>query len=310
MLTEKVGVLVMAYGTAAGPDDIERFYTHIRRGRPPEPELLAELRGRYAAIGGSSPLLAITRAQCAGLKGALEAAAPGHFAVALGQKHSPPFIEDGAAELLAQGVERVVGLVLAPHWSSMSVRQYEDRAYAALDGAVELHVIRSWHLEPGYIELLAENVRSALSRVGGEDGAEVVFTAHSLPERILVEGDPYREQLGETAAAVAELAGLRTWSIGWQSAGRTADPWIGPDVLDVLRDRAAAGRRAVVVCPCGFVADHLEILYDLDIEARAVATGLGIAFARTASPNTDPDFTAMLADVVIAQAGDRKEAAA
>ncbi|HVP02961.1 MAG TPA: ferrochelatase [Solirubrobacteraceae bacterium] len=307
----RVGVLVMAYGTPASPADVERYYTDIRRGRAPTPELLAELRERYEAIGGISPLLQITRAQVAGIGAALEEAHPGRFVVALGQKHTAPFIEDGAAELLALGVERIVGLVLAPHFSTMSIAQYAERAIAAVDGRVPVDVVRSWHLEPGYLDLLAGYVTDALADVGGQEGCEVLFTAHSLPQRILEAGDPYPEQLAQTAAALAARAGVERWSVAWQSAGRTADPWIGPDVLDVLRERAAGGTRAVVVCACGFVADHLEVLYDLDIEARGVADELGLAFARTRSPNADPTFTRMLAGVALAQAGlGAREAAA
>ncbi len=298
----RTGVLMMAYGTPASPDDVERYYTHIRRGRPPAPELLAELQDRYAAIGGISPLLAITRAQVAGVAAALDQAAPGAFAVVLGQKHSAPFIEDGVGELLGLGVERIIGLVLAPHFSTMSIAQYADRAVAAAGGRVPVTVVRSWHLEPGYLDLLAGHVREAVVRAGGAEGCEVLFTAHSLPQRILEAGDPYPEQLAETAAALAARAGVERWSVAWQSAGRTADPWIGPDVLDVLRDRSRLGARAIVVCPCGFVADHLEVLYDLDIEAAELAAELGLTFARTASPNADPAFTQTLARIVLDQA--------
>ena len=294
----RIGVLVMAYGTPAGPDDVERYYTHIRHGRPPAPELLTELQDRYAAIGGISPLLATTRAQTAGIGEALDAAEPGRFVVALGQKHSAPFIEDGVRDLLELGVERIVGLVLAPHYSTMSVAQYAARAVEAAGGSVPVSVIESWHLNPGYLALLSGSVRDAVAQVGGADGCEVLFTAHSLPQRILEHGDPYPDQLAETAAALAAAAAVPRWSVAWQSAGRTADPWIGPDVLDVLRERAAEGARAIVVCSCGFVADHLEVLYDLDIEAAGVAQQLGLAFARTASPNAAPEFTAALAGVV------------
>lgn len=294
----KIGVLVMAYGTPESPADVERYYTHIRRGRPPAPELLTELQDRYKAIGGISPLLAITRAQVDGIAATLEAAEPARFVTALGQKHSAPFIEDGVAKLLGLGVERIVGLVLAPHYSTMSIAQYADRAAAAAGGRVPVSVVHSWHLEPGYLDLLTGYVADAIAQVGGASGCEVLFTAHSLPQRILEAGDPYPDQLAETAAALAERSGVDVWSVAWQSAGRTADPWIGPDVLEVLRERAQAGTRAIVVCACGFVADHLEILYDLDIETRALADELGVAFARTASPNAEPAFTAMLGGVV------------
>jgi len=292
----------MAYGTPESPADVERYYTHIRRGRAPDPELLVELQDRYNAIGGISPLLAITRAQVEGIGAALEEAEPGRFVTALGQKHSAPFIEDGVAELLGVGVERIVGIVLAPHFSTMSIAQYAARAVTAAGDQVPVDVVRSWHLEPGYLDLLTGYLGDAIAQVAGAEGCEVLFTAHSLPQRILEAGDPYPDQLAETAAALAQQAGIDVWSVAWQSAGRTADPWIGPDVLDVVKARAEAGTRAIVVCSCGFVADHLEVLYDLDIETQALADGLGVAFARTASPNADAAFTRTLAGIVQAQA--------
>jgi len=294
-----VGVLVMAYGTPTTPDDIEAYYTHVRRGRPPTPELLEELAGRYRAIGGTSPLLELTQAQADGLATALGE----RWDVALGMKHAAPFIEDGMAALDSRGVGRVVGLVLAPHYSAMSVGQYAARAQAAppvAAGRVELSVVDSWHLAPGYIDLLARRVSEATERllVTDRERVEVVFTAHSLPSRILETGDPYPDQLHETAEAVAAALNLPRWSVAWQSAGRTPEPWIGPDLLTVLPERAAAGMEGIVVCAAGFVSDHLEILYDLDVEASARAGQLGLAFARTESPNTDPSFCATLAEVV------------
>jgi ferrochelatase len=295
-------VIAMAYGTPATPADLGAYYTHIRHGRPPSPELLDELRERYEAIGGRSPLLEITERQAAGLRAALHAAGHDDVEVVLGMKHAKPFIEDAARDLLAGGVERVVGLVLAPHYSSMSVGQYSERVTAALGegaGAPSFAMVRSWATAPGYVEWLARAVRAALARLGpAAFGAEVVFTAHSLPERILEAGDPYPDELRATAEAVARTAGLARWSIAWQSAGRTADPWIGPDVLEVLPEIAGAGASGVVVCPAGFVADHLEVLYDLDIEAAGAARELRLPFARTASPNADPRLAATLADVV------------
>jgi ferrochelatase len=304
-----VGVLAMAYGTPAGPEDLEAFYTDIRRGRPPTPELLAELRDRYAAIGGVSPLLGITRAQATGIERELRARGI-HATAAIGMRHADPRIAEGLDRLVAAGVDEVVAITLAPHFSRMSVGAYAALAEeAAAAHGVPLTVVRSWHLAPGYLAFLASAVAEALASLpaGVRDDAHVVFTAHSLPERILADGDPYPAQLRETAAAVAERAGLQRWSVGWQSAGRTADPWIGPDVLDVLGTLAADGAPAVVVCAAGFVADHLEVLYDLDIEARDRAAELGIAFARTRSPNDDPAFVAGLADVV---AGHIREVAA
>jgi ferrochelatase len=287
-------VLLMAYGTPATPDDVEAYYAHVRRGRPPTPELLDDLRRRYAAIGGTSPLLERTRAQTACVQAALGEG----FLVELGMKHAAPFVEDGIAALAAAGARGVVGLVLAPHYSALSVGEYEARAATAAAGqGVDLHFVRSWHLEPGYVDLLAGFVTEAVGSLN-VDPVEVVFTAHSLPARILQTGDPYPEQLRQTAEAVATRAEVERWSVAWQSAGRTPEPWIGPELLTVLPGLAAAGARGVVVCPAGFVSDHLEILYDLDVEAARAAADLGLPFARTASPNDHPAFCTTVADVV------------
>jgi ferrochelatase len=294
----------MAYGTPAGPEELEAYYTHIRRGRPPTPELLAGLRRRYEAIGGQSPLLELTRAQVAGLGRALAEAGRPDISVALGMKHAAPFIEDAVADLLAAGARRIVGLVRAPHYSHLSVGEYAERARAAAAGAAAqpvVSVVSSWHLAPGYLDFLAAALENALRALpaGAGAGAHVLFTAHSLPARILDDDDPYPAQLQETAAAVAARTGLERWSVAWQSAGRTPEPWLGPDVLEALGDLAAAGASAVVVCPAGFISDHLEVLYDLDVEASARARELGIAFARTASPNADPRLLGALARVVL-----------
>ncbi len=296
------GVLVMAYGTPATPDDVEAYYTHVRRGRPPAPEQLVDLRRRYDAIGGTSPLLEVTQAQADGLAAALGEG----WQVQLGMKHAPPFVEDGMAALADRGVRRVVGLVLAPHYSALSVGEYASRIRATdavMNQGVELAMVESWHLAPGYLNLLARRVIVARAGLGDVDPEriEVIFTAHSLPARILDTGDPYPTQLQETAQAVADIVGLRRWSVAWQSAGRTPEPWIGPDLLEVLRERTATDVEGVVVCAAGFVSDHLEILFDLDVEAKAAAADMGLAFARTASPNDDPAFCATLAAVVRSQ---------
>lgn len=274
------GVLVMAYGTPASPDDVEAYYTHIRRGRPPSPEQLDDLRRRYEAIGGLSPMLERTRAQVA----ALQAVLGGDYRVVLGQKHAAPFIEDGRADLLGLGVDRIIGLVLTPHYSAMSVGQYETRAAPDV-------MIRSWHRDPGLIELLADRVRD----VGVDDDTEVLFTAHSLPARILETNDPYPLQVHQTAKEVAARASVERWRAAWQSAGRTPEPWLGPDIGDVIRSLDAP---RVVVCPVGFVSDHLEVLYDVDVQAQRVAQDAGKTLVRTASLNDDPRFIAVLADVV------------
>ncbi len=296
------GVLVMAYGTPATPADVEAYYTHVRRGRPPTPEQLEDLQRRYEAIGGTSPLLEITRAQADGLAAALGEG----WHVELGMKHARPFIEDGIAALADRGVRRVVGLVLAPHYSALSVGEYANRIRATdavTVNGMELVMVESWHLTPGYLNLLARRVIATRAGLGDVDPEriEVIFTAHSLPARILDTGDPYPTQLQETAKAVADIVGLDNWSVAWQSAGRTPEPWIGPDLLEVLRDRATTGVEGVVVCAAGFVSDHLEILFDLDVEATDEAAKLGLAFARTASPNDDPAFCRTLAAVVTSQ---------
>jgi ferrochelatase len=299
-----LGVVVMAYGTPATPDDIEAYYTHIRRGRAPSPEQLAELTARYDAIGGSSPLAARTEAQRARLAHAHEERGPGQSTVVLGQKHAAPFIEDAVAALAAAGVERVVGLVLAPHFSRFSVGQYQERlAAAATEHGMRAAGIDCWHLEPAYLAFLTDVVRSGL--VGLPERTKVLFTSHSLPERALVD-DPYPDQLRASASAVADAAGLDRWagwSLCWQSAGRTPEPWRGPDILQVLGELAATGRAdGVLVCPQGFVSDHLEVVYDLDIEARRVAEELGLAFARTRVLNDMPPVFDALADRLLAAA--------
>ena len=299
-----VGVLAMAYGTPATPEEIEAYYTHIRHGHRPTPELLAELRGRYQAIGGTSPLLKHTLVQAQGIQAALDARAPGRFRTIAGMKHSPPFLEESAVQLVREGVRRVIGLVLAPHYSRLSVEEYLQRVQEALPASMPFSAVKSWHLAPGYLAYLEEQIVAARTRVretGGvpEERQHVLFTAHSLPARILHMGDTYPEQLRETAEAVAKATRLPRWSVAWQSAGRTDEPWIGPSILDVLPELAAQGIGGVVVCPAGFVSDHLEVLYDLDIEASQLADRLHLAFTRTALPNNDPGVFAALAELLM-----------
>ena len=294
------GVVVMAYGTPASLDDVEAYYTHIRRGRPPTDEQLSELTARYQALGGTSPLRAITEAQAARISAALGDG----WVVALGQKHAAPFIEDAVATLAGAGVSSVVGVVLAPHYSRGSVGEYVGRLQqAAAEHGMAATAVESWHDLPEYVAFLANAVRDGLA--GLPPRTKVLFTAHSLPERVL-EGDPYPDELLASARAVAAAAGLDRWAgwgLAWQSAGRTPEPWRGPDVLAVLDDLAGTGRAdGVLVCPQGFVADHLEVLYDLDEQAAGRARQLGLAFARTRSLNDDPVVLSALADRVRAAA--------
>lgn len=293
-----IGVLAMAYGTPLNREDIPRYYTDIRRGNPPPAHLLEALTARYDAIGGTFPLREITASQCAVLQRALDERAPGAYLVGLGCKHSPPTVEEGFASLAQAGVDRVVGLVLAPHYSRFSVGEYADRLSAAAAAAgIPARTIESWHLLPAYLKFLTAAVREGLARLPA--GSEVVFTAHSLPARIVAAGDPYPAQLAATAQAVAASCGVTNYSVGWQSAGRTSEPWLGPDILEILRARAQGATPGVLVCACGFVADHLEIAYDLDIEAARLAGELGLPFARTPSVGADHGVLAGLAEVLV-----------
>jgi ferrochelatase len=241
-----------------------------------------------------------TRAQVAAVRAELERRAPGSYVVAFGAKHTEPLIEKAASELATAGHARVVGLVLTPHGSSMGSQEYLDRAAREL-GATPFVAIGAWYAQPALIELLASRVTAAVSTVRGHE--HVIFTAHSLPERIRESGDTYPEQVAESAELVARRAGVGDWSVAWQSAARTPEPWLGPDVRDVVRRLGGgAGTDAVVVCPIGFVADHLEVLYDLDIEVARVAAGAGLEYVRTASLNDDPAFIEVLADLITAAA--------
>jgi len=308
-MTDRVAVVAMAYGTPRSTGEIEAYYTDIRRGRPPTPELLAELTARYEAIGGLSPLAQRTEAQRAALARQLEAIEPGRYRVEIGLKHADPKIEATVDALAADGVDRIVGIVLAPHDSAYSVGQYLDRMAAAA-GPHDIAVagLRSWATEPAFVDFVAADL--GRRRASAPPARRVLFTAHSLPERILTTDDVYPDELRATAEAVAGRLGLvegTDWQIAWQSAGRTPEPWLGPDVLETIdqiaADRATDPVDAVIVAAVGFVADHLEVLYDLDIEAAHHAEALGLAFDRTACVNDDPGVMAALARRVHALAG-------
>lgn len=302
-----IGVVVMAYGSPAGLDDVEAYYTHVRHGRPPTPELTAALLARYEAVGGVSRLAERTESQRAALAAALEERAPGRFRVATGQRHAAPFISDAVEDLVAPGdgsapCDRVIGLALAPHYSGYSIGYYASTlAAAAGEHGVRSETIPSWYDLPAYRNFLAASVRERLDADGVDLATtRVVFTAHSLPERLLVD-DPYPDQLRSGAATVATTLGLppERWMVAWQSAGATPEPWRGPDVREVIGELADSGTVGrVIVCPHGFVSDHLEVAYDLDIVASELATCRGLAFARTRMLNDDPDVFAALAERV------------
>lgn len=302
-----ISVILMAYGTPRSREEILPYYTDIRRGRPPTDELLAELTGRYEAIGGLSPLAALTEAQRDAIQRALDNAAPGRFRVSLGLKHAHPMIEEAVADVATIGTEKIIGLVLAPHYSTYSIGQYVGRATTAAEPhGINVVGIDSWATEPAFVDFLAKDMRERLAKMPAN--TKVLFTAHSLPQRIIDGGDPYPKELRSTAVAVAGALGLREheqWDIAWQSAGRTPEPWIGPDVLEAIDALAASDSppAGVLVCACGFVADHLEVLYDLDIEAKKHAESRGLVFDRIACVNDDPRVMAALARRVIEAAG-------
>lgn len=301
-----IGVVLMAYGTPRSKDEILPYYTDIRRGRPPTEEQLGDLIRRYEAIGGLSPLAKITDAQRDSLQAALDAINPGAFTVRLGLKHAAPMIEDATRQLIDEGVESIVGLVLAPHYSSYSIGQYLGRVKAIAEPAgVKVSGVDTWATEPAFVEFLTTDLRSKLKNANGK--TKVFFTAHSLPQRIIDGGDPYVSELRSTAEVIASNLGLNEgadWDIAWQSAGRTPEPWLGPDILQVIDDVAAQGAyQSVIVSACGFVADHLEVLYDLDIEALNHASSKGLGFSRTACVNTNPNVMNALAARVTQLAG-------
>jgi ferrochelatase len=305
MSKPKIGVLVMAYGTPGSREEVEPYYTLIRHGRPPTEEQLADLVRRYDAIGGISPLAERTAAQVAGIATALATVAPERFDVRFGSKYTDPSIEDTVASFLEDGITTIVGMALTPHSATLGSIEYLNRARAALGDNGTLIGIEQWYPTPGFAALLAERVESAIAELpAGHENPLVLFTAHSLPKRILELGDTYPDQLQDSADQIANAAGLKHYEIAWQSAGRTPDPWIGPDILDVVGGLPERGISAVVVCPVGFVADHLEVLYDVDIEAMNVANQIGVALTRTRSLNADPAFTAILAEAVVTAAAD------
>jgi protoporphyrin/coproporphyrin ferrochelatase len=282
-LPERTAVLCMAYGSPDGEEGIEPYYTHIRGGRPPSAESLEELRGRYRAVGGS-PLTEITRAQARALAARLE------MPVFAGMKHAPPFIADAAAEARAAGIERLVGLPLAPHYAEMSLGAYHDVLRKSWDR--DLIFVRGFHDHPAFIAAVRTLLDEALA---GFDAERIVFTAHSLPARIEAAGDRYRERLLESCRLVAAGAQLPEWEFAFQSASHTGEPWLGPDLLEAL---ARSRIQRALVCPIGFVADHLEIQYDIDVEAMALARKHGIELRRTPSFNARPEFIDALAAVV------------
>jgi protoporphyrin/coproporphyrin ferrochelatase len=283
------GVLLLAHGTPDSLDEMPEYLVNVRGGRPPTPELIEEMRHNYAAIGGRSPLTDITRAQAAALAGALGGTVP----VYVGMRNWKPYIADALREADAAGVRELVVVPLAPQYSTLSVGKYQSAVESALPEEMRLRFVSAWHDHPRLLDAFAEKVREA---AGPYD--VVLFTAHSLPVRVIEEGDPYAQHVKATAAGVAQRAELPTYRVAYQSAGRTPEPWLGPAVGEALEELAAAGQRRVLVAPIGFVCDHTEILFDIDVQAQEVARRYGVRLTRTASLNTSPTFISALVDIV------------
>ena len=305
MSKKKMGLLVMAYGTPYKEEDLERYYTHIRHGRTPSSELLEDLRGRYEAIGGISPLAKITLEQAKSLEEHLNDMQDEiEFKMYLGLKHIEPFVEDAVEQMHRDGIEEAVSIVLAPHFSTFSVKSYNGRAKEAAEklGGPVITSVESWYDDPKFIQYWVDRVKETYAGMSSEEreSAVLIVSAHSLPQRILQSGDPYPKQLEDTARMIADGAGVKEYAVGWQSEGNTPDPWLGPDVQDLTRDlHEEKGYKTFVYTPVGFVSDHLEVLYDNDYECKVVTDEIGAAYYRPEMPNSKPEFIDALADVVL-----------
>jgi len=302
MTLEQIAVLVSAYGDPGSIADVEPYLLDVRGGRPTRPQLVEEIQARYARIGGRSPILELTQAQAAAIGRALGE----RFKVFVGMRHWRPFIPDVVNEIAGAGFKRVVGVAMAPHYSNMSVGAYEKKLLQAGDGRLDVALVRSWWQQPAFQEATANRIAQALKRFPDPAQVQIIFTAHSLPEKIVASADPYPDELKASAEAVARRAPLGRWRMAYQSAGATPEPWLGPDTEDVITELAKAGHKSVLLVPIGFVCDHVEILYDIDVEYQGVAKRLGIQLERTASLNDDPGLVAAVAAVVrttVAQRG-------
>lgn len=298
MTREEIAVLVMAYGGPGNLDEVGPYLKDIRGGRVTRPQLIEEISARYARIGGRSPILEHTRAQAAGVAKELG----DQFTVYVGMRHWHPYIQDVVDEIARAGHQRVVGVAMAPHYSNMSVGAYEKKLLQAAEDRLDVALVRSWWREGPFLDAVANRVTQALQRFARPSTVQVIFTAHSLPEKILVSADPYQDELNASAKEVAARAGISGWHFAFQSAGATSEPWLGPDVEDVMTELAKDGHESVLLVPIGFVCDHVEVLYDIDVECQALAKRLGIQLERTPSLNDDPGLVAAVAAVVLAAA--------
>jgi protoporphyrin/coproporphyrin ferrochelatase len=308
MNNKKIGVLVMAYGGPNCLEEIPGYLADIRSGRATTPAVLEEITNNYRLIGGKSPLLDLTRQQMESIAAHFD---PEQFKFYIGMRHWSPWIEETIRDMLADGIERAVSIVMAPHYSKLSIAKYQEKIATGLEmyrGKIDFCHVESYHDAPGLIQALANRVCEGIHRwpEAKRDSVHVIFSAHSLPVRIMKMGDPYDTQLRETARLVAEKAGLREgqWSWSYQSAGRSPEPWLGPQLEEYLPELAKQGIMKVVCIPVGFVCDHVEILYDIDIKAQGVAKALGMRLERPPALSADPLFTDAVADV-IRQAADK-----
>ncbi len=308
-MNDPIGVLIMAYGGPNHLEEIAGYLADIRNGRVTTPAVLAEISNNYTQIGGKSPLLQFSTAQVEAIRSQLD---PQKFKVYMGMRHWAPWIEDTVREMLDDGITHAVSMVLAPHFSQMSVAKYQGKIEAGLEmnrGEIAFAHIDSYHDVPGLIAPLAQRVLEGINRWPEDEreSVHVVFSAHSLPVRIIKMGDPYDRQLRETAQLVADKAGLRAeqWSWSYQSAGRSPEPWLGPQLEAYIPELAAQGIKNVVSVPVGFVSDHVEILFDIDIEAQKAAKACGVRLERPSALNTDPVFMKQLADLIVAKADEQ-----
>lgn len=298
------GIMVLAYGTPTTLEDVEPYYTHIRGGRKPSPEQLADLTMRYEKVGGQTPLFELTAGVADGLRARLDTEFPGRYKVYLAMKHWHPFIAEVVPQIAADGLRDVIGVVLAPHYSRYSLegyRTYTEKALAEFGDPFRFHFVEHWHDHPLFRALIADRIRAALAEFPPEAQGRttVLFSAHSLPEKIVAQGDPYVDQLRTSAAAIAGLVGLHDHRFCFQSAAPTPEPWLGPDIVDYLAELHAEGAHYVLSVPFGFVAEHLEVLWDIDTEAQAKARELGITLRRIRMPNADPEFVELIRAVVL-----------
>jgi len=301
MAPEEIAVVVMAYGGPGKLDDVEPYLLDVRGGRATSPQLVEEIRMRYARIGGRSPILELTRAQATAVGRTLG----DRFHVTVGMRHWHPYIKEAVDELRRAGYRRLVGIVMAPHYSSMSVGAYEKKLLEAAGDDVATALVRSWWEQPRFLDAVATHLTEALQRFSRPRDVQVIFTAHSLPQRILAAGDPYPEELLASAKQVAQRLRLKDWRFAYQSAGATSEPWLGPDAEEIMTELAKSGHNAILLVPIGFVCDHVEILYDIDVEYQALAQRLGVQLERTKSLNDDPGLVAAVAEVVRSAAAER-----